>query len=101
VAIFGGIGTAVGLAFTVSFGALALSAKSDFEDEPTRANFDQATRFETGTNVALVVTGVLGVASAAFLTLSFVLEPDEPDGMSQSRVTLGAHPGGFRAAGRF
>lgn len=104
IAIFGGIGTAVGVAFTVSFGVLALGAKSDFESDPTRANFDQAIRFETGTNVALVATGIVGVASATFLTLSLVLEPDDARGADRAetaQVTLGARPGGVVLTGRF
>jgi hypothetical protein len=101
--IMGGIATGVGVGFAVGFGVSALSAKSDFEAEPTRENYDAASRMETGTNVAWVLTGIVGAASGTLLVLSFVLDegPGDEGGAGASAWSVRAGPSGAALSGRF
>ncbi len=82
----------------IALGFKTLSARDDFNADPTRANYDSATSARTWTNVAWAGTIVLGGVGAALVFYPWDKPKHEE---STAKITVAPAPGGVVMQGAF
>lgn len=88
----------VSAGIAVALGFKTLSARDDFNADPTRANYDSATSARTWTNVGWAGAVVLGGVGAALVFYPW----DKPkNGEAEAQVSVSPAPGGVLMQGAF
>jgi len=85
----------------VTLGLKTMSARDDFEADPTRDNYDRATGLRTWTNVAWAGAVVLGGVGAALVFWPTDDKADANKGQERAGVSLTPTPAGVQLRGTF